>query len=177
MRIERTTVKVLGRIWGVLKGDEDVFFEIGLDGKASWTAFGLVCVIGLISGLGWILRSGNPYLSIVSTLLVAAGTWWIFGYTISFVETLVGGGGVTRSELLRLTAFSAIPLILLSVPHVGWFSVAWFWGLMYRALRSFYSTKPRHTVFLLLTGSFVAFIFGGLAFVLINTAWLGRASP
>jgi hypothetical protein len=170
-------VKVLRRIWGALKGDEDVLFEIGLNRKGNWTAFGLVCVIGLISGLGWILRSGSLYLSIASTLLVAAGTWWIFAYTISFVETLVGGGDVTRGDLLRLTAFSAIPIILLSVPYVGWISVAWFWGLMYKALRSFYSTKPRHTIFLLLTGSFVAFIFWGLAFVLINTAWLGRASP
>ena len=170
-------MKVLRRIWFVLQGDEDAFFEIGFDRQASWTAFGLVCVIGLFSGIGWILRSGRPYLTSVSTLLVTVGTWWIFGYSISFIETLVGGGGVTRAELLRLTAFSAIPLILLSVPYVGWFSFVWFWGLIYRALRSFFSIKPRHAVFLLLTGSFVAFVFWGLAFVLINTAWLGRASP
>jgi hypothetical protein len=86
------------------------------------------------------------------------------------------GGGMTHHELLRLAGFAMLPLVCLSVPYIGWLSVVWFGGLMYRALRSFYSTKPLHTLFLVLSGSLIAFVFWGLSITVINTAlagWVG----
>jgi hypothetical protein len=170
-------VKTLRRIWFVLRGDKDVFFEIGLDRKADWAAFGLVLVVSLVSGLGWILRSQNPFLLAISLVPCAVTAWWIFGYSIKFIETLSAGGGMTHRELLRLAGFAMLPLGLLSVPYIGWLSVGWFWGLMYRALRSFYSTKPMHTLFLVLAGSMIAIVTLGLSVVVINTALVGRFVP
>jgi hypothetical protein len=170
-------VKTLRRIWNVLRGDEDVFFEIGLDRKADWAAFGIVLVVGLVSGLGWIMQSNNPFLLAISLVPCGVAAWWIFGYSINFIETLSAGGGMTRRELLRLAGFTMLPLVCLSVPYIGRLSVVWFWGLMYRALRSFYSTKPGHTLFLVLTGSMIAFVFLGLSVVVINTALVGWFEP
>ncbi len=165
------------RLWRVLRGDEDVFFEIGLDRKADWAAFGLVLVVSLVSGLGWILRSQTPFLSAISFVPCAVAAWWIFGYSINFIEMLSAGGGMAHGELLRLAGFAMLPLGLLSVPYIGWLSVGWFWGLMYRALRSFYSSKPGHTLFLVLAGSMIACVFLGLSVVLINTVLMGWFSP
>jgi hypothetical protein len=170
-------VKFFNRLWRVLRGDEDVFFEIGLDRKADWAAFGLALVVSLMSGLGWILRSNNPFLLAISLVPCGMAAWWIFGYSINFIEMLSAGGGMTHRELLRLAGFAMLPLVCLSVPYIGWLSVVWFWGLLYRALRSFYSTKPGHTLFLVLTGSLVACVFWGLSVTVINTALVGRFSP
>jgi hypothetical protein len=170
-------VKTLQRIWNVLRGDKDVFFEIGLDRKADWAAFGLVLVVSLLSGIGWILRSQNPFLSAISLVPCAVTAWWIFGYSINFIEMLSAGGGMTHRELLRLAGFAMLPLGLLSVPYIGWLSVVWFWGLMYRALRSFYSTKPMHTLFLVLAGSMIALVTLGLSVVVINTVLVGWFVP
>jgi hypothetical protein len=170
-------VKTLRRIWFVLKGDEDVFFEIGLDRQADWAAFGLVLVVGLVSGFGWILRSQNPFLSAISLLPGVVLAWWIFGYSINFIEMLAAGGGMTHRELLRLAGFAMLPLVFLSLPYIGWLSVGWFWVLMYRALRSFYSTKPGHTLFLVLAGSMIAVVSLGLSVVVLNTALKGWFVP
>jgi len=84
---------------------------------------------------------------------------------------------MTLQELLRLSGFAMFPLICLSVPYIGWLSVGWFWALMYRALRSFYSTKPGHTLFLVLASSMIAFVSLGLSVVVINTALVGWFVP
>jgi hypothetical protein len=160
-----------------LRGNEDVFFEIGFDRKADWAAFWVVLVVGLVSGLGWILQSNNPFLLAISLVPCGVAAWWIFGYSINFIEVLTAGGGMTHRELLRLAGFTMLPLVCLNVPYIGWLSVVWFWGLMYRALRSFYSTKPVHTLFLVLTSSMIAFVFLGLCVVVINTALVGWFGP
>ena len=84
---------------------------------------------------------------------------------------------MTHRELLRLAGFAMLPLGLLSVPYIGWLSVVWFWRLMYQALRSFYSTKPMHTLILVLAGSMIALVTLGLSVVVINTVLVGWFVP
>lgn len=161
-------MKLLQRIWRVLRRDEDVFFEIGLDQKAGWQSFVVVIVASLLSSLGWILRSNNPFLIEVSLLIAAIIAWLILSGFISFLNMLFTGGMMNRQELLRLTGFAVLPLAFLSIPYVGWLSVVWFWSLLYMGLRSLYSTKPIHTIALIILGSLAAFITWGLTMVLVN---------
>jgi len=161
-------MKLVQRIWRVLRKDEDVFFEIGLDQKAGWQAFSLLILTSLTSGLGWILRSDKPLLLEVSLLIAAVVAWLILAGFIRFLEMLFTGGGIDRKELLRLAGFTALPLALLSIPYAGWLSVVWFWSLLYAGLRSLYSTKPVHTLALVIIGNLAAFITWGITMVLIN---------
>lgn len=160
-------MKLFQRIWRVLRKDEDAFFEIGLDGQASWQAFGLVLLVGLISASGWVLRSGYPFPLLVSLTAGAVIAWLIFAGWAGFLEMLLKGGDLNRGEVLRVTGFAALPLMLLSIPYIGWLSVIWFWGLTYVALRSLYSTKPTYTLLLIGTGSLTAFMGWGLTVLII----------
>jgi hypothetical protein len=166
--------KLLSRVWKSLCRDEDVFFEIGLDKKAWMPALGLVLSAGLIGGLRWVLDSEHPPQLVISLFISITIAWFIFAEAIQFAETLWAGGGMNRVELLRLSGFSALPLACLSIPYVGWLGVIWFWILIYTAVRSLYSTKPRHTAVLVGLGSLAAFSAWGLTVVLVNIILVGK---
>jgi hypothetical protein len=162
-------VRLIHRLGGVLKGDEDEFFQIGLDRKANRAALMVVLLVGAAGSLSWWLQNENPAVSLSGFLPGMLAAWLVFGGSIHFIEMSFGGGGMSRRELWRLSGFAMLPLVLLGVPYVGWLSLVWFWGLMYRALRSFYAIKPGHAIFLIFTGSMVAFIVWGLTTVIVNT--------
>jgi hypothetical protein len=140
-----------------------------MDRKASWQAFGLILLVSLLSSLWWVLHSNSPIilqLSLVASGLVA---WMIFAGWVSFLDMLFKGGGMSRTEILRVGGFATLPLVFLSIPYAGWLSVIWFWRIMYAALRSLYSTKPLYTLALIGSGSLMAMIAWGYGYLLVNT--------
>jgi hypothetical protein len=166
-------MKRLQRIWRSFARDEDAFFEIGLDKKESLPAVGLTLLAGAAGGLRWVLENGNPFALQVSLLIGSCAGWFVFTEAIHFVEMLWAGGGMQRKELLRLSGFSALPLAFLSIPYIGWLGVVWFWVLIYTAIRSLYSTKPRHTIVLIGLGSLAALTAWGMTVLLVNTVLTG----
>ena len=135
-------MKFLRRIWGTLRWDEDVFFEIGMDRKAIWQAFGLILLVSLLSSLWWVLQSNAPILLQLSLTASGLAAWLIFAGWVGFLDMLLKGGGMSRAEIMRVGGFAALPLVFLSIPYAGWLSVIWFWRIMYAALRSL-SPSPK----------------------------------
>lgn len=165
--------KLLRRIWKSLCRDDDVFFEIGLDTKANISALGLVLLTGSFGGLRWVLGDEHPFKLAISLIIAIVIAWFVFAESIQFAEMLWAGGGINRAELLRLSGFSALPLASFSIPYVGWLGVIWFWILIYAAIRSLYSTKPKHTAVLVGLGSLAAFSAWGLTVVVVKTVLTG----
>lgn len=171
--MQKDVVKFFLRVWRALHRDEDVFFEIGLDKKANWQAFGLTVLSGVLGGLRWVLGSEQGFYLLGSLLVSAVVAWFIFAGSIRFMEMVFTGGEMDRKELLRLAGFSTPPLALLSIPYVGWISLIWFWSLIYTGLRSLYSTKPWHTLALMMLGSLVAFVAWGIFLLVAYTLLTG----
>jgi hypothetical protein len=160
---------VLRRIWRVLRAEEDVFFEIGLDRNAGKTAFGVILLVGLLSGVGWVVKSERPWILLASLLTASLVVWYVFAGTISFFDQLIWAGGMSRIELLRMAGFTMAPLVWLSIPYIGWLSMPWFLVLSYKAIHSLYSTKPAQTLGLIGAAGLVSCVAWGFTVLMVST--------
>jgi len=74
---------------------------------------------------------------------------------------------VETRELLSITGYSFLPLIFLSLPYIGWLSIAWFLSVLYLALRYIYLLTIGRTLVLIGISSMVAFFAWGMVNLLV----------
>ena len=145
----------------------DAFDEIVFDRHAYLKAIVVVFLVAILGSLRWILSSANPWFTILGMIISWLVGWYFFTSSMVFLARLLWDMPVDTRELLSITGYSFLPLVFLSLPYIGWLSIAWFLGVLYLALRYIYLLTIARTFVLIGISSMVAFFVWGMVNLLV----------
>jgi hypothetical protein len=114
---------LIQRVMGVLKLDAATYEEIEADESATSQAAIVVAVVAIISGIlggAFAAAAGGSFFgTLISNIVIAFVSWFIWAGATYIVGTSVFGGKSTMGEMLRVLGFAQAPGILAFIPICG----------------------------------------------------------
>ncbi len=125
---------MLERAMRALRADPELFETVEHDAGYTGEAGIIVAITSVLGGLG-AMFAGGGLSGLIGGIIAGFISWLVWAGLTYFVGVRLFGGTADLGEMLRVTGFAHVPLILTIIPIIGFFALLWALWVAVVALR------------------------------------------